>query len=289
MKSHRLPADLIAQSKQKYALGQARLRRGHNELALLSFHGSIEDAMRSHLALHQNPAADGEWLALFEAMHEDPVTPLAYHTADPLWHMHKHYLTIAGGEAATLPPQLMADYYEVTAEFLIRHGVVVPHPEHDHTTRSSSRMPWQHRLIERWRSIHGYLALSLITLLIFLIGAFTTLALGLPQTGQTPSLPMLSNDAPAAPNHEPPPPPPESDIPTLAPGVIAMIIGESGEGIPLRAEPSLDPATPIWLYLASGSDVTVRDGPVEAEGLVWWRVHAANKEGWCPADVLQPR
>jgi len=79
---------------------------------------------------------------------------------------------------------------------------------------------------------------------------------------------------------------------TLPPDVIGVggyvqITGTDGEGLRLRADPSLN-GTPA--FLGYDEEVfQVREGPQEADGYVWWYLVAPYDEtraGWAAADFL---
>jgi hypothetical protein len=71
----------------------------------------------------------------------------------------------------------------------------------------------------------------------------------------------------------------------LAVGRSARVVAE----IPLnlRERPGTDPTIPILLSLQLGTHVEVVDGPIQADGLSWWKVRAANQDGWCAGQYLE--
>jgi len=80
--------------------------------------------------------------------------------------------------------------------------------------------------------------------------------------------------------------------PTLGPDEIGVggyvqITGTEGEGLRLRADPSLN-GTPA--FLGYDEEVfQVREGPQEADGYVWWYLVAPYDEtraGWAASDFL---
>ena len=80
--------------------------------------------------------------------------------------------------------------------------------------------------------------------------------------------------------------------PTLPAGVIAVgafvqISGTGGDGLRLRALPSLNGEL---LFLGDDAEVfQVQDGPVEADGYVWWYIVApydTGRAGWAAANFL---
>jgi hypothetical protein len=90
-----------------------------------------------------------------------------------------------------------------------------------------------------------------------------------------------------------PTPTPTSEV--LAPsgpfalGDLIEVYGTSGNGVRLRSAPSLDGTS---IGLGMDSDVfQVQQGPVEAEGHVWWYLvnpYDTSREGWAVGDYLRP-
>ena len=67
----------------------------------------------------------------------------------------------------------------------------------------------------------------------------------------------------------------------LAPGSTAVV---NDDNVNLRAEPSLD--ADVLLKLDSGTTAAVLDGPVEAEGYVWYQLDVDGTVGWTAGDFL---
>lgn len=69
--------------------------------------------------------------------------------------------------------------------------------------------------------------------------------------------------------------------PTLAPALAldgqALVTNLNGSPLRARQSPGL---TPVIARIAEGSTVTLREGPVEADGYTWWRVESASASGW---------
>ncbi|WP_129671870.1 SH3 domain-containing protein [Candidatus Chloroploca sp. Khr17] len=63
----------------------------------------------------------------------------------------------------------------------------------------------------------------------------------------------------------------------LAVGRTARIVNLNGTVLRARASPGL---TEVVARLPDASEVTLVEGPVEADGYVWWRVEAAAGTGW---------
>jgi hypothetical protein len=69
---------------------------------------------------------------------------------------------------------------------------------------------------------------------------------------------------------------PLTELPYLAPGTIVCT---TEEGVRLRATPSL--TGDVIRELKSQTTLTILDGPVEADGYIWWHVSTDNaNEGW---------
>ena len=93
--------------------------------------------------------------------------------------------------------------------------------------------------------------------------------------------------------------PPVSPTPTLAlppaplpgvmvPGALVQISGTGGDGLNLRDTPGLNSGIQ---YLGFESEVfTIVEGPVEADGLVWWYIVGFSDEsrsGWAASNFLE--
>ena len=71
----------------------------------------------------------------------------------------------------------------------------------------------------------------------------------------------------------------------IGPGALAVITGTGGAGLRLRALASTD--ADVLATGKEGTVVTVTEGPVEADGYVWWKVRTPDgQEGWAAADWL---
>ncbi len=102
----------------------------------------------------------------------------------------------------------------------------------------------------------------------------------------SPTATLLMTPTPAAPTPTPiaPPPPPSNSI---AVGALVQIRGTGGDGLRLRAKPSLKA---VVLALAKeGEAFRVVDGPRSADGYTWWRLeapHDAARGGWAVSNYL---
>ncbi|MFN2290810.1 MAG: SH3 domain-containing protein [Anaerolineae bacterium] len=71
----------------------------------------------------------------------------------------------------------------------------------------------------------------------------------------------------------------------IEPGVTVVVEGTQGAGLRLRAEPTTGGR--LVTAVREGTELTVTDGPEEADGYVWWKVRAPDgKEGWGAANWL---
>jgi hypothetical protein len=71
----------------------------------------------------------------------------------------------------------------------------------------------------------------------------------------------------------------------IAPGATVVVQGTRGAGLNLRQQPTT--YAKIVGSAKEGAELTVLEGPNEADGYVWWRVRTAdNKEGWAAAKWL---
>ena len=106
--------------------------------------------------------------------------------------------------------------------------------------------------------------------------------------------PMLANSdlppfEPFAVVGEPPsitPTAPPSAPPVLAVGGSALTITTEGDLLRVRSGPGL--SFPVLFGLANGTLVTLREGPVAADGYNWWRVETADgRTGWAVDGVIE--
>jgi hypothetical protein len=280
------PTDLLQSSKQKYSLSQARLRRGHLELTLLSLCGSLEDGLRGHLLLHGKAVARDDWPTLIARLREDSTHALAREEADQLQRLYALWRRLSYGEAVTITEERVTEHVLFAAQLLPRYGVLVVAPEqHDLSTESAE---WR-RSTEQTAVWQRRVRLLLATLGILLV--LLTVGTVLWQVG----LPALSDIASDTPSDETARAETgtasrlDSGRNSLQPGSTAYIQPtEDNERVALYANPGSSDARPL-VYLSPGTAVQVVEGPVEAEGVQWWKVRVVNQEGWCPDTLLETR
>lgn len=134
----------------------------------------------------------------------------------------------------------------------------------------------------RSRSYTGFwAALTFVTLLLCSALALLVLSTGgqLPQIGNGPS---WTPPAPTASNAQPSTGTSIERSPSrpFLPGDIVQ--NASGGRVNLRRSPGFQnkPADDVILVVQPGDSGTVLEGPVQADGLNWWRIRFANGEGW---------
>lgn len=115
--------DLLASSKAKLALAQARLRSSEPELALLSLHGCIEDALRAHLLRHRQPTGAAVWGAMLDAARNDEYQPLSIVEYERVQRLHTIRSKIARGDEVTITRDTIGNYYDLATRLLPRYGV----------------------------------------------------------------------------------------------------------------------------------------------------------------------
>ena len=71
-------------------------------------------------------------------------------------------------------------------------------------------------------------------------------------------------------------------------GIYAQVSGTGGSDLSFRADPGTNYAR--LKVVAEGSVLKVLDGPVEADGYVWWKLQYVSDGmvGWAVADYLEP-
>jgi hypothetical protein len=92
------------------------------------------------------------------------------------------------------------------------------------------------------------------------------------------------------PSDTPEPPTPEiTDTPSAAisVGATVVVVNTGGIGVSVREEPSVNAA--LVRIAPEGTQLTVVDGPTEADGYVWWKVHAddGSADGWSAEQFLE--
>ncbi|PDW01448.1 hypothetical protein CJ255_19105 [Candidatus Viridilinea mediisalina] len=112
--------------------------------------------------------------------------------------------------------------------------------------------------------------------------------LGASQAAQSPIEPIVATTQPAPatprPTPSPSPTPEPSAEPSLQPGVQALVVNLNGAPLRVRRDPGI---TPELGRLNEGSEVTLREGPVEADGYLWWRIETPGISGWVAAGSLE--
>jgi hypothetical protein len=320
--------DLLASSKAKYTLGQARLRRDQRELALLSFHGALEDALRAHLLRWRSPAATEAWANMLVALRDDVEAPLRPRDIERVQGLHELRMRIARGEQVTVTSETVGEYHQLCANLLPRYQVLVvaaddlgPLDASRGLNERRARMPatqnepeQEELRFERWRSV---LTPLLIVISIFLIGASISIGLQQIRSGALQSSPTLVVLTPAATvTGDANPITTIQAAPTLS---VATLPAETVQ-TPVQAQPSTTTVAPGELALGriayvradvqgglnlrdqpstSGNIVAVLtpdtqagpivNGPVEAENFIWWQVSVGNQQGWCVGEFLEVR
>jgi hypothetical protein len=308
------PTDLLKRSRDKYALGQARLRREAAELALLSFQGSLEDALRANLLLHALPAAGGEWDEVLTALRSSSGDPslgpplLITGEAERLRRMHSLCDRIRSGGQVTVSLDTIADYQQFIGRLLQRYGVLIGQPD----AEEDSPLPDSRRIREpppdkRFKLLDQLPAFAVPVLLVLLMLAAgagaavmiqggqsaparptAAVAVVVPTMPETVIIPPLTPGAPM-PSVTPIPSPTTAPPGALALGRTAYVRSDVAGGLALREQPGIAAGNIVRVYLDPGTAVMVIGGPSEADGYQWWLVRAANIDGWCAGEFLEIR
>lgn len=333
------PQTLIASSKQKFMLAQARMHREMRELVLLSLQGALTDAFRSYLALRNHAAAQAPFAVVLDVLLEDSNNPLQHDECEQIRRMQKVQQRIATGGAVTLATDTIVAYQQLVALLMARYGVLVVIPELvvplplelssqslsqsssqslSQSSSQSSLQPQQptdllaeqkqaipdivQSLWHIWDKYRVHLAPLVGILLLFTLGAAAIIIVQqsrlamdspvppIPTATSSPTLgPFqdLSDDSPIStptvPSGE------DDDLPFPVPvsNTMAYVSAAVGDGLALRTQPGTSEDTSVIIYLNPGTAVELVDGPVEIDGFAWWKVRAANKEGWCAGEFLE--
>jgi hypothetical protein len=97
--------------------------------------------------------------------------------------------------------------------------------------------------------------------------------------------PMMGQSTPVPPSTPTPVPAAPGEI---AIGIYVKVGGTEGNDLSFRAGPSTNYAR--LKIVAEGSVLKVLDGPLEADGYVWWQLQDVSDGmiGWAVADYLEP-
>lgn len=315
------PAELIASSKRKFALAQARMRRNQHELALLSLAGSLHDALCHHLLLRNNPAVREGTDILLDALYIDPDLPLSQGEVERARRIYSLQARVAQGDAVTVTRESVDAYYAFVARLLSRYGVTVvapdvdpadPDPDPDRFPESDGPFPKREKnalakhLDALWQHHHERLVPIMTLVLLFLVGATIVIIMqqsrlaesGAPVPTPTPTLfvPALNlatstptlTPTPVRPTPAGTPTPRAPESPgSLVAGGSATVRLDVATGLALRAEPGTAATIPVIIYLEPGAVVELLEGPVSgADGYNWWRVRSGEYEGWCAGEFL---
>ena len=110
-----------------------------------------------------------------------------------------------------------------------------------------------------------------------------TATLTLPAPTATIALPTATIELPTLEPVEPPP-----DTSGIGTGVNVVVRGVNPDGLNIRAEASTD--SKVLKNVKDKTTLEVLDGPVQAEGYVWWRVRPVRDkeiEGWAVGQYLE--
>ncbi len=302
------PSARRASSKRKHTLSLARMRRNQSELTLLSLYGSLDDALRAHLLLYQNPAANQDLNGVLLAMRQDGKLPLSREEAERIRRLHSLQTRVASGETVTITQESLLSYHHFVAELLSRYGITVVDPETvlPLTTTTTTDTPdglkdaamGEHTPMGVLKHYRPHLMPLLFVVLLLVIAATTTILVqqsrgvsgALVTTTPTrarPTTTVSSTTPTRALSRTPTPTPPPPHV--LTPGRTAYVRPGLAGGLALRSKPGIAADIPIQIYLNAGTAVQVVDGPTEADGYRWWLVRAANQQGWCAGEYLEVR
>jgi|APCry1669189070_1035195.scaffolds.fasta_scaffold03427_1 hypothetical protein len=100
----------------------------------------------------------------------------------------------------------------------------------------------------------------------------------------TPTLVPTRVVVTASPTVQPSPTPVPTIIPTVAPvlriGGRVRVVNVGDAPLRARAKPGMDTPNRTVTSFAQGSEVTITEGPKQANGLTWWRIRGTTGEGW---------
>lgn len=287
-----LPSALQASSQQKFALSQARLRRGWLELALLSLHGSLAEGLDSYLLLYQQlavPLASDDPARLPDVLNrltQYPALPLAAEDAERLYLLDDVYTRLIHGEAVVLSVESVFGWMQVASRVLTRYGVVVATPENLPRIAPEATRPAPHPVSggaavplnapPRW------LVPTLLAALVILLA--TGILLSMPSS----TTPSLSN-RPTVGNTDTPSVATLPGVGGLQAGQVAYIRADAGNPVGLQRVPGAAASTQVRLNLAPDTAVQVIAGPIIVDQQGWWQVRVFNQDGWLSGTALEVR
>ena len=121
--------ELWESARTKYNLALSRARHGPTDLALLSLHGSLEDALRAHGLRIKLAEVRAPLLQLIEAFTTTTPALLSEVEADGIRRMHQLRARIARGEQIAVAASTITAYHQLVARLLQRVGLTVVAPE----------------------------------------------------------------------------------------------------------------------------------------------------------------
>ncbi len=289
MSSATHPTDLMRSSKEKFTLGQARLRRGLVELTLLCLYGSLEDGLRAYLLLHGRAVARGDWPEMIALLRGDEDLPLTLEEADQLQRIYTLWNRIAIGEAVTLTEESVAGYQHLASVLLARYGVLVVVPEtRTHAPSAYTAVPTPLNANHWWRQLRSPVMVLLAAAVVLGLGALTFISVN-QSFALRGGISFDTVLTPAPADTEGRSTPITTERYVLAPGRVAYVRADLDEDLALRARPGNADDNPVRLYLTPNTAVQIIDGPVERGNQDWWQVRAFNQQGWCRGAALEVR
>jgi len=121
--------ELWESARTKYNLALSRSRHGPTDLALLSLHGCLEDALRAHGLRLNLTAARAPLPQLIETLLATTPAVLSEVEAEGIRRMHQLRARIARGEQIAVAGSTVAAYHQLVARLLQRVGLTVVAPE----------------------------------------------------------------------------------------------------------------------------------------------------------------
>ena len=116
-----------------------------------------------------------------------------------------------------------------------------------------------------------------LTLMVAIYGFLTQTRTNDVQPALTPP-PTISVATPTQPRPTPTAPPTRPPPPVLGIGERARVVNVGATALRARSQPGTRQR--VVARFAEGSTVTIIEGPIELEGLRWWRIKANGASGW---------
>lgn len=156
---------------------------------------------------------------------------------------------------------------------------------YDQTRRGSTRTSFTKVLPAKWRKSPAMIAVAVVVLIgvgsLIFFGARSLFGSQDSEPDQVATTETSQPATTASPNGDTASSPvanANSSDGTLRVGAVAYVVNVGQSPLRARRKPGID--QPVEARFSSGTQVEILDGPIEADGYVWWRVEGDEGVGW---------